>query len=90
MPMCPWKQSEVCPWSPNYQDRVILRMVSEGKTDKEIGKALHVSAYIVNHKITRLKIITEQPNKQALAAWAVQNGYGIWETKQENGEVANV
>lgn len=55
--------------------KVLVRLVAQGLTNREIGKLLHLAPSTVHHQIGELCGLLGVGNRVALAAWAGANGY---------------
>jgi DNA-binding NarL/FixJ family response regulator len=55
------------------RERAILRLVSQGLTDKEIGQELYISPRTVQNHLTRIREKTGLRRRSELARWAVEH-----------------
>jgi len=55
--------------------KVLIRLVAQGLTNREIGRLLHLAPSTVHHQIGELCNRLGVGNRVALAAWAGANGY---------------
>lgn len=53
------------------REREVLRLVAEGKTDREIGAALHVSPRTVQHHLAAVRMRTGLRRRSELVRWAL-------------------
>ena len=53
------------------REREVLRLVAEGKTDREIGRALHVSPRTVQHHLAAIRLRTGLRRRSELVRWAL-------------------
>lgn len=63
---------ELAALSPRELD--VLRLIAEGKTDRQIGDALFISPKTVNHHATRILMKLEVRNRAAAVALATRHG----------------
>jgi DNA-binding NarL/FixJ family response regulator len=55
------------------REKDVLRLVAQGRTDKEIGKELFISARTVQNHLTRIRQKTGLSRRSELAAWATEH-----------------
>jgi DNA-binding CsgD family transcriptional regulator len=53
----------------------ILRLVVQGRTDVEIGKALFISPRTVQNHLTRIREKTGLKRRSELTRWAVEHAF---------------
>ncbi len=58
------------------REREVLRLVAQGKTNKEIGRALGISAKAVEKHLGEVFAKLNVSSRAAAAAWAVREGLG--------------
>jgi DNA-binding NarL/FixJ family response regulator len=68
------EQSHVRPLQGRELD--VLRLVVQGKTDNEIGKALFISPRTVQNHLTRIREKTGLRRRSELTRWAVEHAIG--------------
>ncbi len=56
-------------------DLQVLRLLSQGLPDREIGRTMHLSGHTVKHYIERLRGLAGARNRIELAAWAGRHGF---------------
>jgi len=56
------------------REREVLHLLTEGRTDREIGKALFISTRTVNYHVTNLLTKLDLDSRTAAAAFAVRHG----------------
>ncbi len=54
-------------------DRKLIRLLVEGKSNKEIGEALNFSEGTIKNRITRILAVTELKDRTQIAVFALQN-----------------
>jgi len=54
-------------------DRKLIRLLVEGKSNKEIGEALCFSEGTIKNRITRILSVTELKDRTQIAVFALQN-----------------
>lgn len=61
------------PWDEfTNRDLTMLRMVTEGKGDKEIGKAVHLAERTVKHRLGEMRQALGAENRTHLAVLAIK------------------
>jgi two-component system, NarL family, nitrate/nitrite response regulator NarL len=55
------------------RERQLLRMIAEGRTDKEIGAELFISARTVQNQLGRIRDKTGMRRRSELAGWAAEH-----------------
>lgn len=73
---CRWRTTEPCPWGFTDREKVLLRLLARGLSDRRIGEAVHLAPYTVSHELHRIsRLLGREHNRVALAVWATANGY---------------
>lgn len=58
------------------REREVLKLIAEGKSNKEIGKALFISVYTVKRHRANIKTKMDLKNSSELLKYAIKKGYG--------------